>query len=76
MNQSTEKQTDKATYCRHRGPVTCVAGIPGQRAAVSSAYDGSIAYIDFATKEMTLLGYHDHLANRITVNAAGTLAAS
>ena len=63
-------------FTRHRGPVTCVAGIPGTQAAVSSAYDGALAYVDLQRRTMELLGYHDHLANRITVNATGTLAAS
>ena len=63
-------------FNRHRGPVTCVAGIPGKRAAVSSAYDGALGYIDLENRTFELLGYHDHLANRISVNAAGTLAAS
>ena len=63
-------------FVRHRGPVTCVAGIPGSQAAVSSAYDGAVAYVDLQTRTMELLGYHDHLANKITVNDQGTLAAS
>jgi WD40 repeat protein len=53
-----------------------VAGIPGRNAAVSSAYDGAVAYFDLDARTVELLGYHDHLANKITVNAAGTLAAS
>ena len=56
--------------------MTCVAGIPGSNAAVSSAYDGATAYVDFGTRTMELLGYHDHLVNKITVNSQGTLAAS
>jgi len=63
-------------FVRHRGPVTCVAGIPGQNAAVSSAYDGAVAYIDLESKQVELLGYHDHLVNMITVNPSGTKAAS
>ena len=63
-------------FVRHRGPVTCVAGIPGQRAAVSSGYDGAVGYVDLDHRSVELLGYHDHLVNRITVNTAGTLAAS
>ncbi len=63
-------------FVRHRGPVTCVAGIPGKTAAVSSAYDGAVAYCDLAARNVELLGYHDHLANKITVNGDGTLAAS
>ncbi len=63
-------------FVRHRGPVTAVAGIPGSRAVVSSAYDGAVARFDFGSGAVELLGYHDHLANKITVNAAGSLAAS
>ncbi len=63
-------------FVRHRGPVTCVAGIPNRNAAVSSAYDGAVAYLDFTSGSVELLGYHDHLVNRITVNSAGTKAAS
>jgi WD40 repeat protein len=53
-----------------------VAGIPGSNTAVSSAYDGAVAWFDLDTRAVELLGYHDHLANRITVNRQGTLAAS
>jgi WD40 repeat protein len=53
-----------------------VAGIPGCNAAVSSAYDGAVAYVDLEARSMELLGYHDHLVNKITVNNEGTLAAS
>ncbi len=38
-------------FVRHRGPVTCVAGIPGSHAAVSSGYDGAIAYCDLQRPE-------------------------
>lgn len=65
-----------ASFTRHRGPVTCVAGIPGKQAAVSSAYDSAVAYVDLAAGRMTFLGGHDHLVNRIVVNAGGSLAAS
>ncbi len=63
-------------FVRHRGPVTCVAGIPDSRAAVSSAYDGAVAWVDLEKRTVELMGYHDHLANKITVNGSGTLAAS
>ena len=63
-------------FVRHRGPVTCVAGIPGRNAAVSSGYDGAVAYVDLDARRIELLGYHDHLVNRITVNRSGTIAAS
>jgi len=63
-------------FDRHRGPVTCVAGIPGRAAAVSSGYDSALGIVDFGANAMELLGYHRHLVNRVVVNAAGTLAAS
>lgn len=66
----------KDTFVRHRGPVTCVAGIPNSRVAVTSAYDGAVGYCDLDRRTIELLGYHDHLVNRITVNASGTRAAS
>ena len=63
-------------FTRHRGPVTCVAGIPGSSAAVTSAYDGAVGWFDLATGEVELLGYHDHLVNRVTVDANGRRAAT
>lgn len=63
-------------FDRHRGPVTCVAGIPGQAAAVSSGYDSALALVDLDSGAIDLLGYHQHLINRVVVNTAGTLAAS
>lgn len=72
-----QSQPDRGgKFVRHRGPVTCVAGIPGKNQAVSSAYDGAVAFVDLDKRTMELLGYHEHLANRVTVNDAGTLAAS
>ena len=65
-----------AAFTRHRGPVTCVAGIPGSPAAVTSAYDGAVGWFDLATREVELLGYHDHLVNRVTVDAEGRRAAT
>lgn len=63
-------------FTRHRGPVTCVAGIPGRAAAVTSGYDSAVGYVDLAAGRIELLGYHRHLVNRIVVNEAGSLAAS
>jgi WD40 repeat protein len=63
-------------FSHHRGPVTCAAGIPGTRKVVTSAYDSAVALFDLDSGTVDLLGYHDHLANRIVVNQAGTLAAS
>ena len=65
-----------ARFTRHRGPVTCVTCVPGSDAAVTSGYDGAVAWVDLAAGRLELLGYHDHLVNRISVNAAGTKAAS
>lgn len=63
-------------FVRHRGPVTCAAGIPGRRAAVMSGYDSAISYVDLERRTIELLGYHEHLANRIVVSPDGRQAAS
>ena len=63
-------------FVRHRGPVTCVTCVPNRDAAVTSGYDGAVAWIDLATRRIDLMGYHDHLVNRISVNVEGTKAAS
>ncbi|HYL97666.1 MAG TPA: WD40 repeat domain-containing protein [Blastocatellia bacterium] len=63
-------------FTRHHGPVTCVVGVPGSRIAVTSGYDGAVGRFDLDSGEATLLGYHDHLVNRITVDPQGTRAAS
>ena len=38
------------SFTRHRGPVTCVAGLPGGAAAVTSAYDGAVGWFDLAIR--------------------------
>src|SRR5215470_10227138 len=63
-------------FVRHRGPVTCVAGVPNSRMAVTSGYDGAVGLFHLDTGEVEHLGYHDHLVNRVTVNPGGTRAAS
>jgi WD40 repeat protein len=63
-------------FRQHRGPVTCAAGIPGTRKVVTSAYDSAVGLFDLDLGTVDLLGYHEHLANRIVVNPAGNLAAS
>jgi WD40 repeat protein len=63
-------------FSRHRGPITCVAAIPGTRRAVTSGYDGAVGLVDLDSGRIQLVGYHDHLVNRIAVNASGTMAAS
>ena len=66
----------RAGSFRHRGPVTCVAGIPHSRSAVTSGYDSAVGLFDLATGRSELLGYHQHLVNRIVVNRDGSRAAS
>ncbi|MBJ6362184.1 WD40 repeat domain-containing protein [Paenibacillus sp. GCM10012307] len=63
-------------FTRHRGPVTSVVQIPDSPWLVTSAYDGAVAKYNYITGEISLLGYHKHLVNRITIDRAGTLAAS
>ncbi len=63
-------------FVRHRGPVTCVAEIPGTNRVVTSGYDAAVGMFDLSTGEVRLLGYHRHLVNRVTVNSSGTLAAT
>ena len=63
-------------FVRHRGPVTCVAGIPNTQSAVTSGYDGAVGLFEIDSGKVELLGYHDHLVNRVVVNKAGTRAAS
>ncbi|MES2058252.1 MAG: WD40 repeat domain-containing protein [Pseudomonadota bacterium] len=64
------------SFTRHRGPVTSVAAVPGRAAVVAAAYDGAVSLFDLDTGRVELLGYHRHLANHVTVNVAGTYAAS
>jgi WD40 repeat protein len=43
---------------------------------MTSAYDGAVGLFDLESSEVRLLGYHDHLVNRVTVHNTGTLAAT
>ncbi|HKV40692.1 MAG TPA: PQQ-binding-like beta-propeller repeat protein [Blastocatellia bacterium] len=63
-------------FVRHRGPITCAAGLPGGRIVLTSGYDGAVAFFDLDKETVELLGYHKHLVNRITINQEGTRAAS
>jgi toxoflavin biosynthesis protein ToxC len=65
-----------SSWTRHRGPVTCATAIPGTRKVITSAYDGAVGLFDLESSEARLLGYHDHLVNRVTVNQTGTRAAT
>lgn len=64
------------TFLSHRGPITCAAHVPNSHKIITSGYDSAVALFDMQTKEVNLLGYHQHLVNRISVNSTGTLAAS
>ena len=61
---------------RHRGPVTSVAMRPGTSEIVSGAYDSGVGVFDTQSNEFCMLGYHDHLTNRVVVSPDGRLAAS
>ncbi len=77
MSETTvEKINQSGSFDRHRGPVTCAVAVPGTDLVVTSAYDGAVGIFDLASGRVELLGYHDHLANRVTVNASGSRAAS
>lgn len=64
------------SFLRHRGPVTCAAHVPNSNTIISSGYDNAVGLFDASTGEVTLLGYHQHLVNRVTVNDKGTYAVS
>ena len=64
------------TFQRHRGPVTCAAQIPNSDTIITSGYDSAVALFDKHSGAVRLLGYHQHLVNRVSVNQSGTLAAS
>ena len=64
--------SERDHFDRHRGPVTCVAGIPGRPAAVTSGYDSAVGLVDFHRGIIELLGYHRHLVNRVVVSPSGT----
>jgi WD40 repeat protein len=67
-------------FRKHRGPVTCAAAAPRTKDStekvVSSGYDGAVAITDVTQETMKLLGYHEHLVNRIVLSDSGRLAAS
>lgn len=71
-----QKNSKKEIFQRHRGPVTSVCQIPNSSKVITSAYDGAVAIFDTDTHEVELLGYHQHLVNRVSVDRNGLLAAS
>ncbi|MEO6454859.1 MAG: WD40 repeat domain-containing protein, partial [Ginsengibacter sp.] len=66
---------DRLFQC-HRGPVTCAVEIPNSSSIITSGYDCAVAVFNRATRKAKLLGYHQHLVNKVAVNAGGTLAAT
>jgi toxoflavin biosynthesis protein ToxC len=79
MNYMASTLVDNAVgkkFTRHRGPVTCAAGVPGSSYVVTSGYDGAVARFDLRTGHGELVGYHRHLVNRITVDSRGERAAT
>ena len=52
-------ETSVERFVRHRGPVTCVAGVPGTDLVVTSGYDGAVALYDLTGGTVELLGFHD-----------------
>jgi len=69
-------QTSVDRFVRHRGPVTCAAGIPGTDDVVTSGYDGAVALYNLTSGSVELLGFHRHLVNRVVVHESGRRAAS
>jgi WD40 repeat protein len=69
-------RSSKESFVRHRGPVTCVVEAPSRNLAITAAYDGAIGLFDLTSRTVELLGYHDHLVNKVVVNEAETRAAS
>ncbi|VAW59792.1 High-affnity carbon uptake protein Hat/HatR [hydrothermal vent metagenome] len=63
-------------FFRHRGPVTCAVHVPNSNKIITSGYDNGVALFDIETRDVTLLGYHAHLANRVSVNQSGRYAMS
>ncbi len=70
--------TQNIPFLRHRGPITCAVQIPSSEAIITAGYDNAVGlfYPNQADNklEVELLGYHQHLVNRVTVNATGSRA--
>src|SRR5262249_34121547 len=76
MSIATISRPNSNLFVRHRGPVTCAAGVPRTRQVVTSGYDGAVGLFDLENRTGSLLGYHKHLVNRVVVNQTGKLAAT
>ncbi|BDX05401.1 WD40 repeat domain-containing protein [Planctobacterium marinum] len=64
------------TFTRHRGPITCATHIPRSNKIITSGYDSAVALFNYTSMEVELLGYHEHLVNRVSVDADGKFAAT
>ena len=78
LSPAIEKQSGlgAGAFVRHRGPITTVAAIPGTDLALSAGYDSAVGLVDLKARSIRLLGYHDHLVNRVVTNREGTRAAT
>lgn len=76
MDAAAARLRTDERFTAHRGPITCVAGIPNSHYAVTSGYDSAVGLVDLEAGSMELLGYHTHLANRVVVDPQGRRAAS
>ena len=78
LSPAVEKQSGlgASAFVRHRGPITTVAAIPGTDLALSAGYDSAVGLVDLKARSIRLLGYHDHLVNRVVTNREGTRAAT
>lgn len=63
-------------FTKHRGPVTSVVQVGKTEFVLTSAYDGAVAKFSLKDGKVKLMGYHNHLVNKIVVNIEGTMAAS
>ncbi|OUS24266.1 hypothetical protein A9Q99_25375 [Gammaproteobacteria bacterium 45_16_T64] len=78
INQNTvQNSMSSQEFLRHRGPITSTAAVVGTRKVVTGAYDGAVALFDLDNGGISLLGYHTHLVNQVTVDSmSGNWAAS
>lgn len=61
-----------AKFDRHRGPVTGVVESFSTGVIVTSAYDGAVGIIE--KDKFSVLGYHDHLVNKISASNHNLIA--
>jgi len=66
----------RAPFLRHRGPVSCAIQVPGSTTILTSGYDNAVALFDTASLNVTLLGYHAHPVNRVSISKSGRYGVS